>query len=415
MSGGGTIAKNGAFRSPAIEAETAYTSDGEQPEGYDEVFSRLSERVRTGDRIAANERENAPMRFAELLACSSADRSDLIRADERFHSFLLAEMLLERSREARSEDDLPRARESAELAVEVAKKLDEKFYGRELKIGLEMRAWSTLGNSLRLQGNLRGAEAVFANVDRLTPAIAPDSVERTDALSFRVSFLTDQNRLEEAQAVLQELTEIYRATENPVKLGKTLIQYGLVQERAGDLDSAIESQVEALRLLRESGDDRLSSFALGNLANCLEKADRSEEALKFLGQAREWMEESGTASYLARARWLEGRIAASLGQDKTAEDAFIFVRKFFTDRAVSIEAAAACFDLALLYCRQDRIQELKRLATEMVPIFERQGLDRQVMAALILFQHAAEKEIVTLGLVQEIVAYVKRTQSHSSS
>ena len=112
----------------------------------------------------------------------------------------------------------------------------------------------------------------------------------------------------------------------------------------------------------------------------------------------------------ARLRWLEGRIAASLGQPERAEEAFKFAHRFFSERAIDIEAASACLDLALLYARANRVSEIKQLAAEIVPVFQRQGLDREVMAALILFQHAAEKEIATLGLLQEIASYLKRTQ-----
>ena len=400
----------------APEAADSYSPDGRDADGcdadgYGEVFSRLSNRLEVGDAIAANERINAPIRYSELLLCSKEDRLDLVREDDRFQSYLLAEMLLERCREA-DLDELAQVRQSAELAVEISQRLNSKFYGSELKIGLEVRSHSVLGNILRKQGDYVGAEAEFERVDGLLLDLPSTSVERCDALSLKASLRNDQDRFAEAKQILDELVEVYRRTEDHQKLGKALIKCGIAQSHLEDLSGAIVSLSESLRILREVGDERLCSLALGNLARCLEDAGRSEEALRFLGQAREWMEANNSHEHLARARWLEGRIAASLERESEAEEAFQFARKYFSDRAIDIESASACLDLALLYAGQGSSAKLKELVVEMVPIFERQGLESQVMAALILLKHAAEKEIATLGLVQEIVSYVKRTQEH---
>ena len=412
----GAVVESVALPSPAqaCPGQVEGTEAAAERDGYGEVFSRLSQRIRTGDAIAASERVNAPIRYAELLSRPESERLELVVEDHRFHSYLLAEMLLERCREA-GLGELGQARSSAELAVAIAQRLDEQFYGRELKLGLEVKARSVFGNILRKQGNLAAAETAFEGLGGLLEELPVESVERCDALSLKVSLLNDQNRSEEAIGILDELVGVLRRANDGHKLGKVLIKYGNAQSDLGNLDGAIESQLESLRLLKEVGDARLSSVALTNLARHLEDAGKSDEALRFLGQAREWMEANDSQEYLARARWLEGRIAVSLDREEEAEEAFQFAREFFAERAIDIESAMACLDLALLYARQGQTVKLKRLAAEMVPIFERQGLDRQVMAALILLQHAAEKEIATLGLVQEIASYVKRTQEQLGS
>ena len=77
---------------------------------------------------------------------------------------------------------------------------------------------------------------------------------------------------------------------------------------------------------------------------------------------------------------------------------------------VGFDAALVSLDLAALYARQGRTDEVKRLATEMVPIFESRDVHQEALAALLLFREAAEAEQVTLGLVDRIVTFLQRAR-----
>lgn len=50
---------------------------------------------------------------------------------------------------------------------------------------------------------------------------------------------------------------------------------------------------------------------------------------------------------------------------------------------------------------------MRKLAEEMLPIFQSRDVHREAIAALLVFQKAAEMERVTLGLVQELSEYLK--------
>ena len=126
------------------------------------------------------------------------------------------------------------------------------------------------------------------------------------------------------------------------------------------------------------------------------------------------MEGFGDRIHLARARWTEGRIAATMERSEDAEAAFEEARQFFSSREADLDAAGVCMDMAVLFMKENRTDKVKKLAEEMIPIFRRQGLDREVMAALILFQHAAEREIATLGLLEEITKYLQRASQSPS-
>jgi tetratricopeptide (TPR) repeat protein len=382
-------------------------SSDEGDASYEEVFERMSDRVLAGDRIASSERETAPIRYAELVCRPVNKRLELIREDPKYHSYLLAEMFIERSRESWF-DDARDAQDAAEVALAIAERLDGEFYGSVLKQGLEARCWAYLANACKIGGDLGAARTAFGRADALMPTAQLDAYERAEILSIKASWLKDVLEHEEAECLLDEVTEIYREYGDDHKIGRTLILRGVIQLETGNPGRAIELFGASMTKLDDSRDPKLVSCALANLALCLNEVGRSDEALDILRTSRRRIERFGDRINLARVRWTEGNIAASQGHVEVAESAFEEARRFFLTRESDLDAALICMDMAVFYMRQNRTDKVKMLAEEMVPVFRRQGLDREVMAALILFQHAAEREIATLGLIEEIAKYLQR-------
>ena len=67
--------------------------------------------------------------------------------------------------------------------------------------------------------------------------------------------------------------------------------------------------------------------------------------------------------------------------------------------------------LARLYLLQGRTSEVKRLAEEMIPIFQAQDVHREALAALRLFQEAARREEVTTEQVRKLVKYLQEARN----
>ena len=53
---------------------------------------------------------------------------------------------------------------------------------------------------------------------------------------------------------------------------------------------------------------------------------------------------------------------------------------------------------------------MKQLAGQMLTIFHALRIDREAIAALVLFQKAVEVERVTLGLMRDLSAYLKSSR-----
>ena len=66
--------------------------------------------------------------------------------------------------------------------------------------------------------------------------------------------------------------------------------------------------------------------------------------------------------------------------------------------------ALVSLELSAVYARQGRTADVKRLAAEMLPIFQSCEVHREALAALIVFQKAAEMEQLSVGLVEEVTS-----------
>jgi hypothetical protein len=103
-----------------------------------------------------------------------------------------------------------------------------------------------------------------------------------------------------------------------------------------------------------------------------------------------------------RLSWLRGKIAAGLGEVTEAERFFRETRDGFVRQGNGYDAAMASLDLALLYLKEGRTAEVLPIAEEMVALFEAQDVHREALAAVLLFQEAAQREEVTAGMVREL-------------
>ena len=121
-----------------------------------------------------------------------------------------------------------------------------------------------------------------------------------------------------------------------------------------------------------------------------------------MAEVRALVERLRNSEDLVRTLWLEGNCAAGLGQRDEALIKLEQVRHEFEVRENPFDYALASLDLALLYREVARFADIKLLAGQMVEIFKAQKVDREALAAVLLFQEAAEKEQVTAGLVRRL-------------
>jgi hypothetical protein len=149
-----------------------------------------------------------------------------------------------------------------------------------------------------------------------------------------------------------------------------------------------------------------------NLAVNLGFLDRFEEIEVLLPELRKLAAELGNEIDLIRLQWLEGRVAAGLGQRGEAVATLSHVRREFDSRALAYDAALVSLEMAVLHLEEGRTAEVKVLARRMAPVFQAQGVPQQAFAAFKLFRDAAEREAVSIELAGRLVRYFHRAQIH---
>jgi len=416
----------------------------------DEV-DRLQREVEHWDeKVAVFEGRQAPGLLAEIDGLSLDEQLARVRGEERFQTWGLCRLLLRRSFEA-GLDDPGRAVGLAEVAVAVAELLVEDAYDPHWIEDLRARSWAHLGNARRILGELWSAEAAFRRAEVHAGRSTTGNLAVTaELLDFRASLRRAQRRLAESRELLEAALALYRELGDRHRVGRCLISMAKVLEESGlgdesgamaaggaggvgaavaataataateaggrgdDLERAVALLAEAEALIDRERDPRLLLCARHNRVWLLATAGRGDEAAALLPEARALSGELGNALDLVRLRWAEGRIDLGAGRAEAAERTLREVQQELLSRRMGYDAALASLDLALLYAQQGRTAELRRLAAETLPVFESREVHREAMAALLLFQHAAEDERLTVELVRHLAAYLARERRPSA-
>jgi tetratricopeptide (TPR) repeat protein len=392
-------------------------------ESYEEVLRLQREYEHWDERVAVIEGRQAPILFAELLPLLFEEQLAAIRGEERFQNWGLCQLLLRESLEAVFEDPI-RAISLAELGLRITEYLVEEAYDPEWVLDLQARAWACLGNGLRVLGELWSAESAFRRSEEcLEASMTGNPHVRAEVLDLKGSLRRAQRRLEEAEALASEALALYRESGDEYGVGVVLIKQAKILEERGEPERAIALLEESALIAApatpatpadnpgpptDARKPRLLLCARHNLAFLLTTAERYAEAVALLPEVHRLSEELGNPLDLIRLRWVEGRIALGTGDGQAAEAAFREVQGEFFERHMGYDAALVSLDLAVLYARAGRVDELKSLAVEIMSVFESCEVNREALAALLMFQHAAQEERLTADLARQLAAFLKR-------
>lgn len=381
---------------------------------YELAFERSEEAVERARRRLAAERAAASELMRELLALPLDRQREEVTADgSRYHNWGFCDLLLSTAREQGFQDP-GRALELAGLGVEVAERLDGTVYGAARVRDIAARAWAAQGGAQRIRGDFHAAEASFVRAEQRLKQGTGDLVEKAHLLLAKASLRGNQQRFREAFHLLDRVTSLGRRCEDDQLCGKALIMRGFLVGLANDPEAAIRHLTEGLAKVDPESDPRLVIVAQHNLTLFLAEGGRYREAMSILESARPLYYQVGDQMSLLRLRWVEGKIASALGHYNEAEELLRGVQAELIERELGYDAALLSLDLATIYASQGRSAEMRRLAEEMIPIFKSRDIHREAIAALFVFQKAAEMERVTLGLIRDVTSYLKESRATAS-
>ena len=339
----------------------------------------------------------------ELLKPFPEDqRLAMARESPRLQTWVLAERVCEES-VVQASRDVERAASLARLAREITEHMQGPESWRHRVQGF---ATAHVANALRVRGELREAEVFFERAKRLWES-GSDPQEVLDPgrlLDLEASLRRDQRRFKEALALLDEALRVGR---NPERY---LVNKGFTLEVLGEYERAVEALRRAEPLVEQRGDLRLANILRLNLALNLCHLSRYSEARELGRRVQTVAAEMGDEIGILRALWVEGRVAVGLGQREEARMRLETARREFAVRKMGYDVALVILEEAVLLLDENRAAEVRALAPSLAEVFESKGVHREALAALRLFQEAAEREEATADLARRVLGYLFRAR-----
>lgn len=384
------------------------------PRAYGAMLDRLVEASAALGTPLTHQQVEAPVLLAELLLHPVKRRRILLRNGRRFHSWPLAELLFDRSREEAFEDPA-QAESLARLGLEVAEHLVDAGHEADVVADLRARGLAQLANALRMRSDLRTAEELFAEARECLDRGTGDPYEAARLLELEASLRKDQLRFREALDLLGRAVGKYRSVGESHRARRAILKQAVVHRESGDPAEAIGVLRGVLDSFDPRDEPRLSLCAHHNLATWLADLERPMEAYKVMQEAAELYERFPDPWTQRRRAWVEGRILLQLGQDEEAERQLLAAQRGFVAQEIAYDAALVSLDLAAVYARQGRTRDLRRVAAEMVPVFRARDVHREALAALAFFRRAVEMEAATAGVVEQVLDYLRRARHDPSA
>ncbi len=335
------------------------------------------------------------------------------RAVETVRGVPRVDLLLELSRACRFSDP-DRMVELAELALLASRRLDPKRYGGAFFADLRARAWGELANAYRVAEELAAAESALHNAVRWAKRGSGDLLLAGRLGDLAASLWSDLGRFPLAIQALARVGEMYASVNETHLMARARISLGIARVHNGEPEEAIVALTAGLAGIDRRTEPALALSALHAVAWSLAVAGRYRKARIVLFRIRHLYAENGGPLILLRLSWLEGQIYAGLGDLEKAEGRFETTRAGFAAAGQPFDAALASLDLAMVWARQGRRQEVKGLTAELVAAFLRHGIAREALAALLLARRACDEDWVSAadlhGRLQAVARLVNKLQ-----
>lgn len=378
-------------------------------DSYDQIFERSQGFVTGWVRLLQRERDEAPGLLRELLGRTPGQREMLLRNSRRFQTWGLLELLVEQSLETGVQDPR-RGEELGRLALRVADLMDSRRYSAGQLQDLRARAWSHIGNALRIQSALPAAEIAFEQGLRHLELGTGNPLELAIFLDLQASLRRSQRRFAEALRLLKRAIGLFSKLGDPHRAGRSLINLSLALLYSGRAEESVPALRQAMKLIEPEREPRLLLSAWHNLIAVLTDLGHFLEAQRAYREALPLYRTFPDAWTRNRRVWLKGKIARGLGQVEEAEALFLAAREGFLAEGIPYETALVALDLALIYAEQGRTTELKRLAADLVPVFASRRIHREALAALSFFQRAVEAERAEVEVVARVEEYLRKSR-----
>lgn len=379
-------------------------------EAYSQVVDRVFQGIAEEADKLDEERATASELWLDLAALKPSQQRLLVRNSSRYRVWPLAEELLAQCRAGWAEDP-SRSEALARLTLEVSEGLVASGFRERLVSDLKAEAWSYIGNCHRIRSDLRRAEKAFRRAESYLAAGSGDPLERARLLDLKSSLLRARRDFQGASTLLEQAIREYRASADKHLEGRALVKRAKFLRDSGRVDESIPLLERAASLLDVDREPRTLLALKNNLLMFLAEVGREKDAQRLLPEVRELVKQHGSRHDRLRVLWVEGILRKSLGQLELAIEALRQVRDGFVVAGIGYDVALVSLDLAVLYLESGRTEEARRLAAESVPLFSSRSVHRESLMAWSLFREAAERDALTVNLVQRVASRIRNAQT----
>jgi len=339
---------------------------------------------------------------SKILRTPADHRIDRIRrARRRFHSLLLAELLIEESRR--------RVRNHPAEAAEIAALLPHVLEWTRVEKGppygavLLARGAAHRANALRIAGDLPAATRAFVELRRrLASRPLDDAGVLAEIASLEASLRIDQRHFSEAEKLLDQAALAAQHAESREALARIRIQQANLQQLLRHPAAVLPLLDSAAAALPADADPYLLLCTITGRVNALCDLERYAEARRLLHENLDAYEASEDPYSGATYRCLQGRIALGRRELPAAERAFSDSRDAFHALGRDYDAVLVSFYVAETYLAAGKISELRDLAAKLVPLFRSRGVEGEALASLHLLGRAVAAETLSAALLAEL-------------
>jgi transcriptional regulator with XRE-family HTH domain/tetratricopeptide (TPR) repeat protein len=354
----------------------------------------------------ASDRNAAQALWTRIKGLSPKEQAEKIQHAPPGGQWAICEQLCLESQRLCGEDPA-KAVSLCELALTAA---DLAEGGEGLRAKLRGLAWAHIGNALRARDDLQGAERAFISSEafwKIGEGSAEGLLEEGLIFALKASLRRAQRRFDEATDLLERAAML---ASTPAFRVQVLVSKAKLLEETGDLEEAVAILRSVKETVSPDEETRILFAIWHNLSDTLSKLERFEEAASALRQARVHCRNAGGQLNRIRLMWTEGRVTAGLGNVEEGLTLLARVRGEYASRTMAYDVALVSLEIAILYAKEGRNEQVKTLARHMTPIFQTHAIHREALAALTLFRQAAERERVTAAFAREVLFYLRKAR-----
>ncbi len=393
-----------AERLKDVRLEAAETAEA----GYDASISRVARRMGELSESVARSKARVEDRHADLVDLPRGRQKTLLANSSPMILLALAHNLMKESYAHRF-DRTERSLAIARLAHDAARAAAETdLLSEGSAADLIGESLDYLGNALRINSDLAGAERALADAERHLESGTRDRHLRGFHLGVVGALRFTQGRAHEAEDLWRREAAIWRLVNDPHRLGAALIGRGLAASWTGDVFRAIELVREGAELIE---DDRAAFIGLMTLAETFARDGDGFQAWKVLSTCDLIATTTDLGhGVLRRHRWVKGLAYRSNGELARAEQLIRGVRDELLANNEMLRAAVASLDLLVVLAAQGKRGEVIPLAEATYRLLSAEQLDEKALSAFLILRRAALAEELTEELAARVANFIVRRQ-----